>query len=201
MGVTERRFCGSKKTDGSGDTCRQPAGAGTNHVGWGKCRFHGGNSPALQKDAAKQETAARMVAFGTPIEIDPGTALLTEVKRSAGVVQWLSEVISAFTSDINLSGGTREARDVVQSLGEQGREAAVWVDLFFKERRQLAQVAKMALDAGVAERQVQLQEEQGRMLVAVIQGVLGDLSLSVEQRAAVPGIVRKHLLAIEAKSA
>lgn len=188
--------CGRKKANG--EPCKQPAGAGTDHVGFGHCKYHGGNSPALRKSAQKEAAAFRMHAFGTPIDIDPGTALLQEVRRSAGIVQWLGEVIAEFTTGLDLEGGAREARDVVQTLGEQGRAAAVWVDLYFRERKNLAQTAKLALDAGVAERQVQLQEEQGRLLAMVIQGILGDLNLTVEQRTNAPGIVRKHLLAIEA---
>lgn len=37
--------CGASKRDGSGDTCSLPAGWGTDHVGEGKCKLHGGSSP------------------------------------------------------------------------------------------------------------------------------------------------------------
>lgn len=193
------RFCGAPKKDGS--TCKQSAGAGTDHLGFGRCKYHGGNSPSHKNKAARDEVAHRFKAYGTPVDIDPGTALLQEVRRSAGIVQWLGEVIAEFTTDLDLSGGAREARDAVQTLGEQGRAAAVWVDLYFRERRNLAQVAKLAPDAGVAERQIQLQEEQGRLMATAIQAILGDLNLTVEQRTVAPGIVRKHLLALESRSA
>lgn len=192
----EPRLCGAPKKDKT--TCKQPAGAGTDHLGFGRCKYHGGNSPSHKNKAARDEVAHRFKAYGTPIDIDPGTALLQEVRRSAGIVQWLGEVIAEFTTDLDLSGGAREARDAVQTLGEQGRAAAVWVDLYFRERRNLAQVAKLALDAGVAERQIQLQEEQGRLMATAIQAILGDLNLTVEQRTIAPGIVRKHLLALDA---
>lgn len=192
--------CGAKKSDGSGDTCAQPAGFGTQHLGWGLCKYHGGNSPAGITSAARKEVGARLGAYGAPVDVDPAAALLGEVRRSAGIVAWLGAVIARFTSGIDLDDGTIKARDVVQTLGENGREAAVWVELFFRERRQLAQVAKMALDAGVAERQVQLQEEQGKLLATVIQGILTDLGLTTEQATAAPSIVRRHLMAIESAS-
>jgi hypothetical protein len=191
-------LCGAPKKDAT--KCKQPAGAGTDHLGFGRCKYHGGNSPSHRNAAARETVAFRHKAFGTPIDVDPGTALLMEVRRSAGIVQWLGEVIAEFTTELDLAGGAREARDAVQTLGEQGRAAAVWVDLYFRERKNLASVAKMALDAGVAERQVQLQEEQGRLLANVIQAILNDLNLTVEQRTIVPGVVRKHMLAIEAAS-
>lgn len=36
--------CGAGKRDGSGDNCSLPAGWGTDHVGEGKCKLHGGAS-------------------------------------------------------------------------------------------------------------------------------------------------------------
>lgn len=36
--------CGRSKRDGSGDSCSLPAGWGTEHVGEGACKLHGGNT-------------------------------------------------------------------------------------------------------------------------------------------------------------
>ena len=41
--------CGASKRDGSGDACSLPAGWGTDHVGEGRCKLHGGAS-ATGKD-------------------------------------------------------------------------------------------------------------------------------------------------------
>lgn len=38
-------ICGKPKRDGSGEPCTQPAGWGTDHVGVGPCKLHGGASP------------------------------------------------------------------------------------------------------------------------------------------------------------
>jgi hypothetical protein len=56
--------------------------------------------------------------------------------------------------------------------------------------------SKMALDAGVAERQVRVAEAQGELLASVIKAILGDLGLSKDQQAVAPGIVRRHLIAL-----
>ncbi|MFW5987868.1 MAG: hypothetical protein ACOCQA_00345 [bacterium] len=44
--MTEKNYkiCGAK-TKGSGEPCQKPAGWGTDHVGVGKCKLHGGASP------------------------------------------------------------------------------------------------------------------------------------------------------------
>lgn len=38
-------ICGRTKRDGSGDDCSLPAGWGTDHVGEGACKLHGGSVP------------------------------------------------------------------------------------------------------------------------------------------------------------
>lgn len=37
-----KNICGANKRDGSGDKCSLPAGWGTDHVGEGNCKLHGG---------------------------------------------------------------------------------------------------------------------------------------------------------------
>lgn len=188
--------CGARKRDGSG-TCQLAAGMGTDHVGFGKCKFHGGNSPALKKAAAKEEVAERMRGIGQEgRDITPGIALLEEVRRSAGIVDWLNGVIGSWETQTD-----EERRQLFMQLGEQGFQKSTWIKLYQDERKHLAQVAKMALDAGVAERQVRLAEEQGQLIAFVIRSVLDDLKLTPEQRAVSAGVVRKHLTLVAERSA
>jgi hypothetical protein len=60
----------------------------------------------------------------------------------------------------------------------------------------LARVCKMALDAGVAERQVRVAEAQGELLASVIKAILTGLGLDKDQQDKAPAIVRRHLLAL-----
>lgn len=49
--MTDRRrlpLCGAKKRTGEG-TCTRPAGWGTDHVGTGRCKLHGGCTPRHSK--------------------------------------------------------------------------------------------------------------------------------------------------------
>lgn len=180
-----------------GEQCRQPAGAGTSHPGYGFCVYHGGNSPALKTHAAREAVAERMVAFGTPLEVEPVEALLGEVRRAAGIVQWLEQVITEFTQ-VPLEELRTEARAALQTMGDHGREAAVWVGLYREERKMLREAANLAIRGNIAERQIQLAEEQGRLLAHVIQAVLGDpeLDLTSEQKAKSRAVAQRHLLAI-----
>lgn len=44
--------CGVTKRDGSGDPCKLPAGWGTDHVGEGACKLHGGVTPTGEDNPA-----------------------------------------------------------------------------------------------------------------------------------------------------
>jgi len=76
--------CGGKKKQGDG-TCTQPAGWGTPHAGTGRCKLHGGCSPA-SVTAGLNEQAARELAL---LDVEPVTNALEELARLAGqAVRW-----------------------------------------------------------------------------------------------------------------
>lgn len=75
-------------------------------------------------------------------------------------------------------------------------DAREWLYLYREERGHLARVAKMCIDAGVAQRLVTLAEDQGRILASAIRAVLSALNLSAEQAALVPQIVPPVLRAV-----
>jgi hypothetical protein len=61
-----------------------------------------------------------------------------------------------------------------------------------------AKHAKLALDAGVAERQVRLAEQQGEIVAGAIKAMLEGLGLSKEQQKRAPALVRQVLTALSA---
>lgn len=57
--------CNARKTDGSG-YCQQPAGFGTDHVGHGRCKYHGGSTEQHEKsiiDDLKEAAGDAAVAY------------------------------------------------------------------------------------------------------------------------------------------
>src|SRR3954453_7955360 len=70
----ERR-CGAHLRGGEG-TCRLPAGHGTDHVGWGQCRKHGGNTATARRHAYHLQALAEMPVMGGEIDVDPIDSLL-----------------------------------------------------------------------------------------------------------------------------
>lgn len=172
----------------NGERCGQPAGLGTDHLGFGHCRFHGGTSKAHRVNAQHAMAAEAVANLGLDVKIDPLRALLEELWRTAGAVAWLRDRIREFPDDLTY-------------LTENGMKPRAFLDVYHREREHLAKVAKMCLDAGVAERQVKLAEEQGALVALAIKAILADLNLSEEQAELAPGIVRRHLSAIPTEEA
>jgi hypothetical protein len=193
------RYCGANKRQGEG-CCKRPAGWGTDHPGMGRCKLHGGSTPD-HKNAAKVEIARRaVVTYGLPREVTPDVALLEEVHRTAGHVAWLGEVVAGLEQD-ELVFGLAEVVDKgageFPGIDQTAKSApSVWLDLYQRERAHLVRVSKAAIDAGIAERQVRIAEQQGQMLAKVINRVLDALDLTGEQKARVPEVVPRILRSI-----
>lgn len=180
------------KTRGGG-YCMQAPGWGTDHPGWGRCKLHGGSNPSGKKHAQKLMAAAAVITYGLPREVDPHTALLEEVHRTAGHVAWLAGRVAELEQEALVWGTTKVVTGDESSATEEARPNA-WLILYQQERKHLAAVCSTAIQAGIAERQVRLAEEQGAMIAQVIRGVLEDLG--VADRPEVPDVVRRRLVAV-----
>lgn len=178
--VPPDKFCNGQKTDGSGNLCHMPAGYRTSHGGFGRCIHHGGKTEAGTKAAIKQMHAAGSFA-GVELDVDPIEALLGEVRRTAGHVSWLQERISLWSMEVN---------------DEMPAAHTAWLQIYQYERMHLARTAKIAIDAGVAQRQVALAESQGQLLAQAINQILDGLRLTADQKQLVPELVPQVLRAI-----
>lgn len=193
--ATEDGKCGGKTR--SGGTCRNSRGFRTPHPGSGSCYLHGGCTPNGVTAAAKEQAAEAVKTFGLPREIDPRDALLEEVYRTAGAVDWLQKQVQALTPDDVIWGRTEEVhKDAGEFPGVDTTYAATahaYVQLWQKERVHLIAVCKAAIQAGIEERRVRLAEQQGALLSDVIKRILADLGLTAEQQQKAPEIVVRHL--------
>jgi hypothetical protein len=169
--------CGAK-TRGGGK-CKKQKGWGTNHLGSGRCKLHGGNTSSGEASAAKEAA----LIMGEALDIEPHEALITCVRIAAGEVAYCSREIA----------GLEKATEPTAF----GAVLNIWIKTRQVAMAQLAKYSKMALDAGVAERQVQLAERYGEMLATLISGILGDLELTKKQQKAAPAIVTTHLQLLE----
>lgn len=182
------------------ELCTRPAGWGTEHPGHGPCKLHGGSTTTHVTAGVTAMATAAVATFGLPREVDPRDALLEEVYRTAGAVDWLHQQVRTLDPDAVIWGKSEE---VEKQAGEfpgvdvTHRAAVnVWVELWQKERAHLVKVAKEAISCGIEERRVRLAEQQGAMLAGAIKAILGDLDLSPEQAAKVSVVVPRHLRAV-----
>ncbi len=168
------------------------------------CNTHGGSSPQAKAAAERRLKTAQaeraVVTFGLPREIDPRDALLEEVYRAAGAVDWLHQQVRTLQTEDVVWGKSEEVeKGATEFTGtDTTYKAAVnlWVELWQRERAHLVKVAKEAINAGIEERKVRLAEQQGALLAGVIKNILGDLDLSPEQQAQVATVVPRHLRAV-----
>lgn len=188
--------CGAKTR--AGGQCQRPAGWGTDHVGAGKCKLHGGRTPSGRKAAQRIQAVEAVASYGLPREIDPHSALLEELHRTAGHVAWLADLIGAgvLSKENNPTGRRRTIKLDQPTLA--GDIPSVWVQLYHEERKHFAAVAKTCIAVGIEERRVLIAEQQGSLLAQVIRGVLTDLG--VADRPEVPSVVRRHLTLVSAAS-
>lgn len=174
------KFCGARKRQGEG-TCRRPSGWGTNHLGYGRCKLHGGTTPSGKVSAEREEVRARLRLYaGERALIDPVTALLEELHRTAGIV--------------------RSFEDYLAGMDDEDPTRAGIVEIYRQEREALRKVSKAAIDAGVSERYVRLAERMGDQITNLLNAVFGDpdLAMTPGQRQLVPQLVRKHMAALPA---
>ena len=178
--------CGAKKDDYS--ICGLAAGWGTDHPGYGPCKYHLGSTPMGRKAGAEEMAEELMVFYGSPVDTNPIEALLDEVSRTAGHVAWLAQRIAQFDVPINLTEVDEHGKPQVKVAGLPP-EVEGWLRVYMSERGQLVRVSKAALDAGVNERLVRIAEYQGEKLADAVETILKRLGLTAAQQALVPTVV------------
>ena len=169
--------CGAQRSGRSSSgpgVCLNFAGYGTDHKGFGRCKFHGGSTPNHMAHAVAEAVTARVGAYGEPVVVDPMAALIGEVHRTAGHIAWLSVELQHHPDPATF-------------------ETRVLLKHYQQEREHLVRVSKAAIDSGVAEREVRLAEDQGRLLTEIIYSVIRSLALSPRQSIDARRIVAQEL--------
>jgi hypothetical protein len=182
--------------------CQRPAGAGTQHSGYGTCKLHGGMTRAATVSAVKEEAHAAAIVMGMPIDIDPLEGLLQCIRITAGEVVYCSTRILALSEDEAMV----QSKEVIRRRGAMGgtetrtssdRTLNAWVMARQNAVDHLARYCKMAIDCGIAERQVRVAESMGEAIGGFINAVLSDLNLNAAQRANAPAIVAQRLAILD----
>jgi hypothetical protein len=181
--------CNSRKTDGSG-RCRHEAGWGTDHVGEGQCRKHGGNTSSARKSAAKKRQARELSELmAAERELlgdnpDPHEGVME-------VVLWrwaYRRVIEGLVEEL-----LDRTRGKAAALHDEERPH-VLIAMLHEATEAHLKACRIAIESGIAERQLRLEEDRVELLARVIRGVL--VELGVWDQPETPGVVKRHLRSV-----
>jgi len=168
--------CGGK-LHGRDGTCTLPAGWGTDHVGYGRCRKHFGNAPNVIKAAENEriDRQARKALEG----ISDFAAITDPVER----LQLLAGRAERFMTIV--AERVEELTSIRYSTDEGGEQLRAEVTIYERAMtatgRLLVDLARLGLD----ERSVRVQEAQVAILAGALAQALGETDLSPEQRQAI----------------
>jgi hypothetical protein len=182
--VVLKGYCGAQTRRGT--ICLQKAGFGTPHIGTGKCKWHGGNSPVHRSNAVKQDAVKFM---GAPLDINPLEAIVWCIRITAGEVQWLSMKI-AEADEIDWIENTIAGKQL--NVFQRSRADA---------QDRLVRYSKDAIQLGLAERAIRMAENFGLALARMIEGIEADMKLTAPQRKVFHASVRKNLIMLQGGNA
>lgn len=195
-----RRLAGEKPTcnsplageSGKPDAkrCKNPAGAGTDHLGTGACRLHAGSMGPAKVVAAREEVVYQVETYrrfyGDKIQIGFEEALLEELQRSVGVVRWIEGKLSKWGLkdddkwDSNATGMPNLVRILPgeYSFTVTDTEHAAWLREYRNERMHLFRVAHAGVQSGVAKEIVKVYQRQADLLYLIVKRTLGTYGIA-----------------------
>lgn len=188
MAKSKGPFCGGRLRAPREGTCERQAGAGTDHLGSGRCSWHGGTSPTGSQSAREQriEAEARKVLYRH--DAPAVTNHLDALQRLAGRALALEETIGAIVNDL------RSVRYESKGGGEQLRaEVAVLERAMDRAGRLLVDIAKLNIE----ERLARVTEQQAEQVSAALAAALAEMGLTQDQQRQARTGVARHLRAVQ----
>jgi hypothetical protein len=214
-------ICGARTRGEKRKPCGKPPGWGTDHVGFGECKLHGGCTATGRKRAARMEAeqlAAEWAERYAELEpdVDASDVLVRMVSRAAWLVSFYGRkyrellhvkgddglvVASERTRTWHGVGGS-ETEDVPKGQGEEtivsnDVHLHIWGRLYHEAIDRAARLAKTALDAGVDERRIRLAESQADELAEMFREFIEALGLTADQAARAPDLLERTIRRFE----
>jgi hypothetical protein len=200
----QKRRCVAHRTDGQ--PCKRWAS-----VGALVCTSHGAAAPQVKAAAARRNAEAAAAAAARTlgrvgVELTPAEHLLDELYRCAALCDVLAGLVAKLDEreqDIDRADQPVYADGLLAPKpGQRGRtEVTVhpFVELYARERERRARIAKLAIDAGVAEATVRLAERTSGVIVAAYSAALADPALGLDEAQQQTGrsVLARHLRAID----
>lgn len=121
--------------------------------------------------------------FVGELQVSPWDALLSEVRRSAYRTAWVDARVEMARKRVDEAADFEEEN--VITLRDQ--ELRQWIRTSQDERKHMTQVAKNAIQAGLAERYVESVRVEGQRIAGIISRSIEAGNLSQEQQDAIKG--------------
>lgn len=178
--------CGARKHQGSG-LCRKPAGWGTDHVGFGCCRLHGGSTRNQVASARRAQVDAAVRDAVREVGIEDVTDPLKAFARHAGEVVAVRDYLRGEVNRL-------EELRYQSGAGEQLRAELAAYQAALRDTTQVLGVyARLNID----ERLVRITQMQADIVVSALNAGLNaadirDPAARDRARAAVAAELRKH---------
>jgi hypothetical protein len=153
------------------------------------CRNHGGAYPLVRAKAARtlatQKAEQIMATLGAhPTDTDPVEGLHLVICWSRTHMDWLRERVQELLPSALTWGDYEVVESQLRGMQiKQRAQVNAWLDLYYRERAFFTDACAKAIHAGLAEREVRLEEQRGALIADVIRRVLSDLELSPDQQA------------------
>ena len=179
--ATLKTLCAGKTIEGK--PCKRPPMIGSTF-----CDSHGGTKQSPEdrfRNKLLQNADFLASTYGLPIEVTPEQALMEELYRTNGHILWLQERITESDADDMIRAmwiGQRSSGYLTpQELEEYAitGQAHLWMQLYLKEREHLLQLTTKAIQLGLTERQVTLQEKVIDQIGEAITGLLVNLGVDL----------------------
>lgn len=185
-----RPKCGAKtRQETSNATCLRPAGWGTDHVGTGRCKLHGGNTKNQRTAAGRQLADDEARAMLAKLDVKPVDDPLTALSELAGqILAWqkaTAALVNKIGEDIRYEGTTG---------AEQLRaEVGMYERAMDRAGKVLADIARLDIDA----RLTRIEEAKAQILIAAVQAGLTAINATPDQAATVKRVMARHLRAVQ----
>ncbi len=167
-----------------GGKCTRPAGWGTDHVGVGRCKLHGGSTPNHVVAAQRVMAAQAVATYGIKSDLPPTAALLEEAQWSHGHVVWLRDVVQQIDPEALVWGVTEEHEKTASEFpGVDVKKMAapnVWLKLYHDERRLHLDLVKTIETLKLEQRWQDLLHRNGELMRQVLVAVLARRGLAVD---------------------
>lgn len=170
--------------------------------------MHGGSAPQVKakasQRASRQKAEKTLAAAIEELSLDPvhpAEALLESVSYSRAILTFLRQRVGELGVD-DIAGMFTTSEKYDEETGNttitKYVNGNIWLKLLGEWEDRITKSSKMAIDAGIAERQTQVIEGQAALFASTLWSILSELG--IEQGPQTTAVVRRHMLSLKANN-